>query len=481
MDGKKVLNNFIWKFAERISAKLVSFIVSIMLARILAPADYGTVSLVAVSISILDVFVNCGFGVALIQKKDADNTDFSTVFFFNIGWSIVCYIVLFLVSPLIASFYNNPYIKDYTRVAGTIILVGAIKNILQAYIAKNMMFKKFFWATIGGTAFSGIVGIYMAINGFGTWALIAQNLSNAVIDTIILWITVKWKPQCVFSINRLFKLLKFGGKMFFASLMETIYNNIRVLIIGKYYSTEDLAFYDKGQSWPILIIENINSSMDSVLLPALSAEQGNKDRVKTMMRRSLTVSCYIVWPMLIGLLVIAYPLIDFVLTKKWIESVFYLRLACFVYMFWPIHTAHLNTIQALGRSDIFLKQEIIKKVIGIITLVVTVPMGVRAIAIGLVIMGPVCAIINAVPNVKLINYTIKEQIFDILPIAITNIIMATLVYLPSLCIRNIGSFYIIVIQVVIGVISYVALSALLKNPSFTYVLQYIKKMRGAIK
>ena len=263
------IKNFIWRFAERSGAQLVSFVVSIVLARMLSPNDYGTIALVTVFTAIMEVFVNCGLGTALIQKKDADDLDFSSVFYFNFVVCLILYAGMFFCSPLIANFYEDVTLIPIIRVLSITILIAGVKGIQQAYVSRNMLFKRFFFSTIGGTIFSAFLGIGMAYMGFGVWALVAQQLSNTAIDTIILWITVKWRPKRVFSWKRLKNLLKFGWKLLVSSLLDTVYNNLRNLVIGRMYSSADLAYYNQGDKFPKVIVTNINTSIDSVLLPTM--------------------------------------------------------------------------------------------------------------------------------------------------------------------------------------------------------------------
>ncbi len=473
--SKNVLSNLMWRFAERFCAQGISFVISIVLARLLKPEDYGTVALTTIFIAILDVFVNCGMGTALVQKKEADNLDFSTVFLFNIVWCTLLYILLFLLAPFIATFYGNDEFVLLIRIAGLAIVISGIKNVFQAYISKNMQFKKFFYAALGGTLLSGVVGIILAYKGFGAWALVLQNLLNMLVDTIVLCIVIDWHIQMEFSFQRLKRLFSFGWKLFISNLLETIYNNMRSLVIGKYYSTADLAFYEKGQGWPKLIIGNINSSIDSVLLPALSAEQDKVTRVKEMTRKAIKVSSYVIWPMLIGLIAIAEPLVKVVLTEKWLPCTLYLQLACSVYMFWPIHTANLNAIQAMGRSDIFLKLEIVKKIIGIASLLLTIPRGVQAIAIGYAITAPIFALINMIPNIKLLDYSVKEQVRDIIPSSLMTFIMFFAVKIVK--VLEVSDLYMVLIQISVGVSVYLMLSVYTRMSPFAYLVDVLKKYR----
>lgn len=471
---ENTIKNFIWRFAERCGAQGISFIVSIVLARLLLPEIYGTVALITVFTTILQVFVDSGLGTALIQKKNADDLDFSTVFYFNFIVCVLVYTGLFFAAPWVAEFYGRPELTPLMRVSGLLLIISGVKNIQQAYVARNMLFKRFFYATIGGTIFSAFVGIYIACKGGGAWALVAQQLSNAAIDTLILWITVKWRPQWVFSFERLKGLLSYGWKLLVSGLIDTIYNNIRPLIIGRFYSSADLAFYKKGGQFPELIVANINASIDSVLLPVLSREQDNQSRVKSMTRKAIRTGSYIIWPMMVGLAVVAEPLISLVLTDKWLPCVPFLRVFCFTYALWPIHTANLNAINAMGRSDVFLKLEIIKKVVGLIAIAVTLPFGVFALALGGVVTGPIGAMINAYPNKKLLNYSFREQCWDMIPFLLMSAVMGICVWpiqyaaLPRLAV--------IILQIIVGAAVYVLESKIFRIDVFYDCLTAVENM-----
>ncbi len=469
---KKTMSNLIWRFAERSGAQGVSFIVSIVLARFLAPEAYGTVALVTVFTTILQVFVDSGLGTALIQKKDADDLDFSTVFYFNFAVCIFLYLGMFFLAPYVAQFYKQPELISLIRVISLTLVISGVKNIQQAFVSRNMLFKRFFYATIGGTIFSAVLGITMAYLGFGAWSLVAQQLSNAAIDTLILWITVKWRPKWMFSFERLKSLFSFGWKLLISALLDTVYNNLRQLIIGKMYTPANLAFYNKGNQFPHLIVTNINTSIDSVLLPVMSDAQDDRDRVKVMTRRAIKTSTYVMAPLMMGLAFVAPVLIELLLTEKWLPCVPFLRIFCITYMFYPIHTANLNAIKAMGRSDLFLKLEIAKKTIGMLLLLSTMWFGVMAMAYSLLVSSLFSQIINAWPNRKLLNYGYQQQLKDILPGIVLAVLMGGCVnilqYLP------LDQITILVLQVIIGVAIYTIGSFLLKLESFQYLLEILK-------
>lgn len=474
MSSLKVFVNFLWRFFERCGAQAVTLIVSIVLARILDPEVYGVLALVTVFTTILQVFVDSGLGNALIQKKDADDLDFSSVFYFNIVVCAVLYLMMFFAAPFIATFYKLPELTWVIRVVSLTLIISGVKNIQQAYVSRNMLFKRFFFSTIGGTIGAAVVGIWMAYEGFGVWALVAQNLFNLAVGTLILWITVKWRPKWMFSWERLKDLLKYGWKLLVSRLLDTFYNEIRSLVIGKKYSTEDLAYYNRGQQFPNLITNNINDSLDSVLFPSMSREQTNKDHIKSMVRRAIRTSTYAMAPLMMGLAFCAEPLIRLLLTEKWLPCVFFLRIFCITYMFYPIHTANLNAIKALGRSDLFLKLEIIKKVVGMAILLVSMWFGVKAIALGMIVQSILSQIINSWPNKKLLNYGYLEQIKDIIPNIILAVVMGAVIY----CIGFIGlnDILTLMIQVVLGIAIYISGSIIFKLDSFTYFKSLLGKL-----
>lgn len=473
-DRNSVLLNFIWRFAERCGAQLVTFVVSIVLARILAPEDYGQIALITVFTTIMQVFVDSGLGLALIQKKDADDLDFSSVFYFNFVVCLALYSIMFIGAPYIAAFYKDISLTPIIRVISLTIVISGVKGIQQSYVSRNMLFKRFFFSTLGGTIFSAFLGIGLAYSGFGVWAIVAQQLSNTAIDTLILWLTVKWRPKKMFSWERLKSLLSFGWKMLVSSLLDTVYNNIRSLIIGKMYSSADLAYYNQGKQFPHTIVNNINTSIDSVLLPSMSSAQDDRARVKAMTRRSITISTYIMAPMMMGLAFCAKPIVQLVLTDKWLPCVPFLRIFCITYMFYPIHTANLNAIKAMGRSDYFLKLEIAKKAVGLILLFSTMWFGVMAMAYSLLIGTITGMIINSWPNRKLLNYSYFEQMKDIVPGIALAVFMGCCVKLVELL--HLSTALTLVIQIPLGALIYIGASAMLHLESFEYLLGMVKSI-----
>ena len=473
INRQNIFSNMLWRFLERTGAQLVSFVVAIVLARILSPEDYGTIALITVFINILNVFVDSGLGTALVQKKDADSIDFSTVFYANILFCLVLYSLLFFASPFIAKFYNKPELSAVVRVLGITILVSGVKNIQQSYVSKTLQFRKFFFATLTGTVCAAFVGIWLAYHGFGVWALVGQQLTNLSIDTLLLWIIVRWRPSLAFSFERLKKLFSFGWKLLVSALIDTSYTNLRQLIIGKKYSSTDLAFYNKGNLFPHTIVGNINNAIDSVLLPAMASEQDDRARVKQMTRRAIKTSTYCMAPLMMGLAACSPSVIHILLTDKWLPCVPFMRIFCITYMFYPIHTANLNAIKAVGRSDLFLKLEIAKKIMGMTVLLSTMWFGVMVMAYSLLFTSVASQVINTWPNKRLLNYGYFEQLKDILPgialAAVMGVLVSLLNFLPA------PEWVKLLVQIPSGAIFFVAVSKLFKLESYGYLSASIKE------
>lgn len=475
MDNRqKVFSNLIWRFLERFGSQLVSMAVQIVLARMLEPSVFGTVAKVTLITSILLVFVDSGMANSLIQKKDPDDLDFSSVFYFNVAFCLVLYALLFVFAPLIAQGYKDEQLTAIIRVLGLTVVVAGVKNVQQAYVSKTLQFKRFFFATLAGTLLSAAVGITMVYMGFGVWALVAQQLTNVTVNTAVLWLTVGWKPKRMFSFERLKGLLGYGWKLLASGLLDTVYNKLREIIIAVKYTDTDLAFYNRGNYIPNILVENINSSIDSVLLPVLSDKQDSTESVREMTRRAIKVSSYVMMPLMMGLAVCAEPFVRFLLTDKWLPCVPYLRIFCFSYAFYPLHTANLNAIKAVGRSDMFLKLEIIKKVIGVLVLLATMNYGVYVMALSLLFTSVLAQIINSWPNSKLLGYSYPAQLKDMLPAIALSCVMGACVYPIGLL--DIGDIWVLLIQVTAGAGIYAGLSALFRVDAFFYILSVLKRL-----
>lgn len=474
MNSDTFFKNFIWRFLERCGAQCITLIVSIVLARLLDPNAFGLIAIVTVFTTVMQVFVDSGLGSALIQKKNADELDFSTVFHFNMLLCGLLYLIMFFSAPLIGAFYDMPDLEPVIRVLSLILIISGLRNVQQSYVARELLFKKQFIATLVGTVCAGVVGLWMAYSGFGVWALVWQMLVNQIVGTIILWIIVDWRPKLIFSFERLKGLFSYGWKLLVSSLIDTLYRDIRQLIIGKMYTAGDLAFYNKGEEFPKLLAINIGTSIDSVLFPTMSAVQDDNERVRNITRRAIKVSTYIMMPMMMGLAVCAEPLISLLLTDKWLFCVPFLRIFCVTYAFYPIHTANLNAIKALGRSDMFLKLEIIKKVIGIMALLATMWVSVEAIAYSMMGVTLISQVINAWPNKKLLGYGYGEQVKDMLPQIGLTVLMGLIVFTVTLL--DFSNIVTLLIQILLGIVIYVASSKIFRIDSFEYMLGILLRL-----
>lgn len=480
----KVIYNLFWKLMERGGVQGIQFIVQIVLARLLTPNDYGIISLITIFIAIANVFVQSGFNTALIQKKDVNEEDFSSVFYLSLFVSGIVYYILFITAPFIANFYEEPLLISVIRVLSVILFFGAFNSIQNAVVARKMQFKNLFFSSLGAMTISGIIGIIMAFKGFGVWALVAQQITNQLSTAIILLFTVKWRPQPLFSFERIKVLFSYGSKLLVSSLIDTLFNNLRGLFIGKLYTSSVLGSYNRGQQFPALIVTNIDGSIQSVMLPALASHQDDIKKVKSMVRRSIVTSSFFIFPIMVGLAIIAKPLIIILLTEKWLPAVPFLQIYCFSYALWPIHTANLQAINALGRSDIFLKLEIVKKIVSLIILGVTIKYGVYAIAMGEVFSGLISTVINAYPNKVLLNYSVKEQWTDIVPSLLLSLFMGFIVC--GIYYMDLSVWSTFIIQLITGVISYFGLAKMFKLECYQYLINIIadllnRKTKGGIK
>lgn len=474
---RKIFSGFIWKFSERILAQLISFIVSVVLARIMMPEHYGIVAMVTVFINIANVFVTSGFSTALIQKKDASESDFSTIFWCSLVVSIIIYFLMFFSAPLIASYYREENLIWIIRVFAIKIIISAYNSIQHAYVSRHMLFKKFFYSTLFGTLISGIVGIVMALKGFGVWALVAQYLTNSTIDTIVLAITIPWHPRARFSGKTARQLMGYGWKILAADLLGTVYNNLRQLLIGRYFTSSELAYYNKGKQMPELLSNNIDSTVTTVLFPAMSNEHSDKNRLKHLTRKSISFSSYIMFPVMIGLASIARPLINLLLTEKWESSVIYLQIICLAKAIATISNANIQAMKAIGRSDIVLKLEAVKKPFGVIMILVALRWSVLAVAITMPVYSLYAALVNMKPNKQLLDYSMREQIADILPSFLLSIIMFGVISTVNVLV-DIPDLLLILVDVVVGSFSYFGLSYIFKVESFNYCYSLISKKLG---
>ena len=474
--GQKAASSFVFKLIESFGMQGIAFVVSIVLARLLSAEDYGVLGMLTVFIAVSQVFVQSGLNTALIQKKDVDETDLSSVFFVSLGIAVLLYAVLFFAAPFIAAFFAMPQLKNTLRVLALVLVPGALVSVQNAVVARQMAFRKLMMCSLTATVLSGAVGIGMAFAGCGYWALVGQQLSNQLGLSILLLFVVKWKPKLLFSFARVKTLVRFGWKLLLSSLLDTGYMNLRTAVIGKQFPGDTLGYFNRGKQFPELVMNAVNGSIQSVMLPVLSEQQDDRAQMKQMMRRSVMVSSFLVLPMMAGLAAVAEPLIRLLLTDKWLPCVPFLQICCIDFAFYPIHTANLQAINAMGRSDVFLKLELIKKSYGLLILVLSVLLfdSVYAIAWGAVISTLLSAVVNASPNRKLMGYGYLEQMKDVLPSIALSLVM--FIAVSAVGTLSLPTVLLLMVQIMAGVLVYGALALLLKLEAARYLLDMMKKM-----
>ena len=450
---QKTTKGLFWSSVERFSNQGVSFIFSIILARILAPSDFGIIAMIGIFFAVAQSFVDSGFSNALVRKTDRREEDLSTCFYFNIGVGIVAYIVLFLIAPFIADFYNQPILSPIIRITGLGVVLNSLCVVQQALFTIRIDFKSQAKVTLSATIISGIVGVVLAYLGYGVWALVWQGVVMSLVRMGLLWLMSKWRPKTGFSKDSFHYLFGYGSKLLASGLLDTIYNNIYPIVIGKFYSPAQLGNYSRALSFAQLPSSNITSILQRVTFPVLSTIQDDLPRLQTNYRRLLKLSAFIVFPLMMGLAAVAFPLIRVVLTPKWEGCSLYLQIICFALMWYPIHAINLNLLQVKGRSDLFLRLEIIKKIVGVCIMCITIPLGITAMCIGMVVSSLISLFINTHYTGKLIYVGYIKQMRDLLPIFINSLIMGGIVYL---CIQISDNDIVqLSLGIVVGLISYI--------------------------
>lgn len=470
-----------WKLLERFGVQGVQFVLQIVLARLLAPELYGVLAIMVIFVNLATVFVQTGFNTALIQNKDVTEDDYSSVFFVSLGIAGILYTAIFLCSPFIASYYDMPEIVIPLRVLALMLFPGALNSVQLAKVSREMDFRTIFFSNVGGAIVSGVIGIAIALLGGGLWALVAQTMLSNIVVCIVMRFTSHLMLRPVCDLKRVVVLFSYGWKLLASALLDTFYHNLHSLVIGKKYDGGTLGYYNRGQQFPSFIINAINGAVQSVMLPAMSAEQDDRVRIRTMMRTSISLSAYIIFPFMAGLAAVASPLVSLLLTDKWLPCVPYMQIYCFTLAFYPIHSCNLQAINAMGRSDIFLKLEIVKKSYGLVALIIAVMCFDSPIAIAMTgaFTTVISFFVNARPNKKLIGYSYFEQVRDITPSLLLSLAMFAVVYLVGML--KVSNIILLIMQVVAGVVFYVSMSALFKPEPFTMLLGSLKEIVGKIR
>lgn len=474
----KVVKGLFWKLMENGGSQGVQFVIAILLARLLTPAEYGIVSIIMIFIVIANVVVQNGFSTALVQKRQADRVDFSSVCYFDLAVALVMYGLLYLAAPSIAGFYGIEELTAIVRVLSIVLFPGAVISVQTAYVSRNLEFKGLFLSTLAASLISGVISITMAYRGWGVWAMVGQQIAYYVSLMTVLFFTVTWKPELCFALDRIRGMFAFGWKLLCASLLDTVFNNLYGLLIGKIYNEELLGSYNRGEQFPKLIATNLGAAIQAVLLPAFSANQDDVGLVRQMMRRAIQLSSFAVLPMLLGLFAVADTLVLALLGERWLVCVPFLRIMCISYCFWPIHITNLQAINAVGRSDVFLKLEIVKKALSLLALVVGMQFSVT-VMVGLkAFQDFLCTFINAAPNKKLLGYSILHQWMDVMPSALLSAVMCAVVWYVGVLLPGMNPWVKLLVQIISGMGTYGLLAWGFRMESFRYLLDMIKRRNG---
>jgi O-antigen/teichoic acid export membrane protein len=474
MDGSlksKTVSGLFWSFLDRIGKRCAQLIVSIILARLLLPEEFGLIAMLTIFIALAQSFINSGFGSALIQKKDATHVDSCSIFYFNIIVSIVTAGLLCLAAPWIAAFYDEPALIPLTRFLSLSLVISSFGLIQSTLLVRRVDFKTQLKVNMTSTVISGIVGIILAFRGFGVWSLAIQSVTLACLMTVFLWLFNKWRPSLVFSFKALKSMFAFGSRLLVSGFIDTVFRNIYLVVIGKIFVASDLGFYSRADSLQRLPSESLAICVHRVTFPVFSQIQDDSARLKRGMRKALTTLGFINFPLMIGLLVTARPLILIVLTDKWAPCIPYLQLLCIVGLLFPFHVINLNILTAKGRSDLFLRLEIIKKILLVVTVAITYRWGIRAMIYGQICFALVSYYLNSYYTGRLIGYPFKEQVFDLLPYLGMAVVMGTGVhYLQLFAFPN--NWSLLISQVLAGIIIYVVMNRIFRTSAFSGVVDF---------
>lgn len=474
--GSKAASSLLFKLAESTGMQVISFVVSLLLARLLTPGDYGVLTTLTVFIAISQVFVQSGMSTALIQKKDVDDTDLSSVFFFSLGIAGGLYALLYAAAPAIAAYFEAEQLRDTLRVLALVLFPGAFTCVQNAVVARQMAFRKQMLCSLTATVLSGVTGVTMALGGLGSWALVGQQLVNQVVLAGLMLVFLPWKPKLLFQWNRLMVLVKFGWKLLLSSLLDTGYTHLRSIVIGKRYTQDMLGFYTRGKQFPELVMNAVGGSMSSVMLPVMAEQQDEKEQMKQTLRRAIMASSFLVMPLMAGMAGAAKPMITLLLSEKWLPCVPFLQIMALDYALYPFHMMNLACINANGRSDIFLRLEFIKKAYGLAILAISVFCfdSVEAIAWGLTISAPISAYVNAAPNSRLVGYRFSEQVKDLLPIIALSAVMFLTVSAMNLLALH--PALLLILQLITGIAVYGGLALLFKMESITFLMDMLRQL-----
>lgn len=436
---QRVAKGAVWATLEKLSMKVFTFLVTLVLARLLTPTDYGTVALLYIFTSIAGTLADAGFGRALVQKKNATEEDFNSVFYLSLAMAGILYAIMFFAAPAIARFYDTPCLVGIARVTSISLFFHAINGVQGAELSRKLLFNQSFKISLISAVFSAATGITLACLGYGPWALVWNSIAAGVGSAIAYWHYIAWRPKLMFSWKSVRELFSFGWKMSLSGLIDSTFYNLKGLCIGKFYSKADLAFVDKGQALPAVGMDVITGTIMKVSFPALSQLQDDKTRFRDAVRRMIQCSTFFVFPVMAGLAVLSDRLIPLLYGGQWSSSIPYARLACWTFALYPLHIINLQALTAMGRSDMFLWLEVFKKVIALIILALSVQHGVLFLMLMYAfISSPMSLLINSWPNRRLLGYTISQQIRDVMPTILISLVMCGVIYFSRIVFEACG-------------------------------------------
>lgn len=481
MSKQSVVASLAYKFVERLAVKGIGLVVQIILARLLAPEAFGQVAVMMVFINLSQNFIQSGFNTALVQNKDVTEIDYSTVYYITTGIALLCNIIIFFAAPFIGGFYEAPELVLPLRVFALVLFLGAFNSVQVARLQKEMRFKETMMCNLIATIISGIAGVLCAYAGLGIWALIIYNGSNVLVSAVCMAIAVKWKPQFVFSIARAKILFDFGWKMLISSFLCSLYYDMRSLIIGKRFSTADLAYYDRGQQFPVIISNTLDNAIQAVMFPALARVQDNLTKLRESLRKTIGMGVLIITPMMVGLAVVAKPLIVLLLTDKWLPAVPYMQFLCIAEISIPVISSNLIAIKAMGKSGSYMKLEIIRRIMMVVVLISAVIFfdSVLAIATSTVVIAILDTIIIMAFMNKLMDYGIAAQLKDIWRPILSSLVMGVVVYLVGMI--SMPTILLLAVQVFVGILAYMGASLVLNRSMVKAMLGMVRGLKGKNK
>jgi O-antigen/teichoic acid export membrane protein len=473
---KKAAISLVWTFTQQFGNQLIGFIVSLVLARILLPKEFGLVGMIAVVVAVGNSLIDGGLTKSLIREEDCDDADFSTVFFFNIVAGALIYGLAFIAAPIIAEFYEQPILNEIIRVYCITIVITSFSAVQLARLTKQMNFKIQAVIAIPAAVLGGVTGIWMAFNGFGVWSLVWSSIITSLISTLQMWWYSDWKPQWTFSRSSFKKHFNYGYKLTLSDLLNRIFNNIFLIVIGKYFSAAQVGFYTRAETMKQLPVNNISRALDKVTFPLFVSIQEDEVRLKRVYKKLMLMVVFVVSPVLIFLAVLAEPVFVFLFTAKWLPAVPYFQILCITGILFPLHSYNLSILNVKGRSDLFLKLEVVKKVIIVITIVIAIPFGILALLYGQVIVSLLAFFLNAHYTRRFISYTAWEQLKDVLPILFIALLGGSATFLlDQLVLQQQPHLYRIIVGGATGSLIYIGSAFLFKFSSLFELSKLILK------